>query len=72
MLGSCGSYHYRVIIVKFDLLVDSRQDEVVIALLKDKQLIELHKEPHDSSYAVGDIYLGKVKKKLCQALTLAL
>ena len=53
---------YRVIIVKFDLLVDSRQDEVVIALLKDKQLIELHKEPHDSSYAVGDIYLGKVKK----------
>ena len=48
--------------MKFDLLVDSRQDEVVIALLKDKQLIELHKEPHDSSYAVGDIYLGKVKK----------
>ena len=25
-------------------------------------MIELHKEPHDSSYAVGDIYLGKVKK----------
>ena len=53
---------YRVIIVKYDLLVDSRSNEVVIALLKDKQLIELHKEPHDSSYAVGDIYLGKVKK----------
>ena len=53
---------YRVIIVKFDLLVDSRPDEVVIALLKDKQLIELHKEQCDSSYAVGDIYLGKVKK----------
>lgn len=31
-------------------------------MLKDKQLIELHKEPHDSSYAVGDIYLGKIKK----------
>lgn len=53
---------YRVIIVKYDLLVDSRPNEVVIALLRDKQLIELHKEPHDSSYAVGDIYLGKVKK----------
>jgi ribonuclease G len=48
--------------VKFELLVDSRPNEVVIALLKDKQLIELHKEPHDSSYAVGDIYLGKIKK----------
>ena len=53
---------YRVIIVKFDLLVDSRTDEVVIALLKDKQLIELHKEPNNNNYAVGDIYLGKVKK----------
>ena len=62
---------YRVIIVKFDLLVDSRPDEVVIALLKDKQLIELHKEQCDSSYAVGDIYLGKVKK-VVQASTLAL
>ena len=53
---------YRVIIVKFDLLVDSRTDEVVIALLKDKQLIELHKEPNNNNYNVGDIYLGKVKK----------
>ena len=34
---------YRVIIVKYDLLVDSRSNEVVIALLKDKQLIELIK-----------------------------
>ena len=48
--------------MKFDLLVDSRPNEVVIALLKDKQLIELHKEPRDNSYSVGDIYLGKVKK----------
>ena len=48
--------------MKLDLLVDSRPDEVVIALLKDKQLIELHKEPLDCSYSVGDIYLGKVKK----------
>ena len=48
--------------MKFDLLVDSRTEEVVIALLKDKQLIELHREPRDSSYAVGDIYLAKTKK----------
>jgi ribonuclease G len=48
--------------VKFELLVDSRPDEVVIALLKDKQLIELHKESHNSSFSVGDIYLGKIKK----------
>ncbi len=48
--------------MKFDLLVDSRHQEIVIALLKDKQLIELHREPLDKSYAVGDIYLAKAKK----------
>ncbi len=48
--------------MKFELLVDSRPNEIVIALLKDKQLIELHKEPLDSSFSVGDIYLGTIKK----------
>ena len=46
----------------FELLVDSRPNEIVIALLKNKQLIELHKEPLESVFSVGDVYLGKVKK----------
>ena len=48
--------------MKFELVIESRSTEVVIALLKDSKLIELHKEKHDNDYSVGDIYLGKVKK----------
>jgi ribonuclease G len=35
---------------------------VEIALLEDKKLVELHSEKTDASFAVGDLYLGKVKK----------
>ena len=48
--------------MNFELIIDSRPSEVVIALLRDKRLIELHKENNNNSYSVGDIYLGKVKK----------
>jgi len=48
--------------MNFELIIDSRPSEVVIALLRDKHLIELHKENNNNSYSVGDIYLGKVKK----------
>ena len=44
------------------MLVDSRPNEVIIALLKDKKLIELHKEPIGTKFSVGDIFLAKVKK----------
>ena len=48
----------------YELILSSTPSEVVIALLKDKQLVELHKEPKDTKFAVGDIYLGKVRKVL--------
>ena len=48
--------------MKFELVIDSKSTEVVIALLKEGRLIELHKEKHDNNYSVGDIYLGKIKK----------
>tara|TARA_B100000902_G_scaffold395993_2_gene455826 strand:+ start:19228 stop:20754 length:1527 start_codon:yes stop_codon:yes gene_type:complete len=48
--------------MNFELVIDYRSTEVVIALLKDGRLIELHKEKHDNNYCVGDIYLGKIKK----------
>ena len=48
--------------MKFELVIACTSTEVIIALLKDKKLIELHKEKHDNDYSVGDIYLGKVKK----------
>ena len=48
--------------MKYDLIIDSRSSEVVIALLRDGLLIELHKQKHDNNFSVGDIYLGKVRK----------
>ena len=45
-----------------DLIVKSSDQGVVIALLKEGKLVELHNEKSDNSFAVGDIYLGKANK----------
>ncbi len=45
-----------------ELVVDVQPNEVSIAVLEDKSLVELQKEARNVSFAVGDIYLGKVKK----------
>lgn len=45
-----------------ELLINSTPSGVVIALMKDKQLIELHQEKSNNNFAVGDIYLGRIKK----------
>lgn len=45
-----------------ELIIDSGSSEVNIALLEDKQLVELHKDNTNNLFAVGDIYLGRVKK----------
>ena len=48
--------------VSKDLIIDAGDSEVSLALLEDKQLIELNKEKRNIQFSVGDIYLGKVKK----------
>jgi len=48
--------------VSNELIIDVTPSEIVIAHLKDKQLIELSKEKCNLQFSVGDIYLGKVKK----------
>jgi ribonuclease G len=45
-----------------ELIINSAPSGVTIALLQDKQLVELNKEQINNSYAVGDIYLGRIKK----------
>src|SRR6478672_11647321 len=45
-----------------ELIINSTAHGVDIALLEDKKLVELHSEKTDASFAVGDLYLGKVKK----------
>ncbi len=45
-----------------DLIIDAGGEEISLALLEDKQLIELNREKRNIKFSVGDIYLGKVKK----------
>jgi ribonuclease G len=48
--------------VNKELIIDSNPSEIVIALLEDKQLVELNKEKKNNNYSVGDIYLGRSKR----------
>lgn len=45
-----------------ELIINAAPTGVEIALLEDKKLVELHNESADANFAVGDLYLGKVKK----------
>ena len=45
-----------------ELIISSTPTGVEIALLENKKLVELHSEKTDARFAVGDLYLGKVKK----------
>lgn len=45
-----------------ELVVSAGDENVQIALLEDGRLMELHQENINSNFAVGDMYLGKVKK----------
>ena len=48
--------------MKSELVVDVQQKEISIALLEDSRLVSLQKESRNQAYAVGDLYLAKVKK----------
>lgn len=48
--------------MKSELVVDVQQKETSIALLEDSRLVSLQKENRNTAYAVGDIYLAKVRK----------
>ena len=45
-----------------ELIVDVRPSQISIALLEDKRLVELNEEGREENFAVGNIYLGRVKK----------
>jgi ribonuclease G len=48
--------------VSLELIVDVRSNGIWLALLRGGKLIELHEEHGNGDFAVGDIYLGKVRK----------
>jgi ribonuclease G len=62
VLRSLKSVLIKYFIVSAELFVDVTPNELTIALLENKRLAELRKEQSDVQFAVGDIYLGKVKK----------
>ena len=45
-----------------ELVINVTPKEISIALCEDKVLVELNKEQSQTGFAVGDIYLGKVRK----------
>ncbi len=45
-----------------EIVITSHANEVQVALLEDKKLVEIHSEKGSAQFSVGDIYLGKVRK----------
>ncbi|MDR1654221.1 MAG: ribonuclease E/G, partial [Prevotellaceae bacterium] len=45
-----------------ELIIDVRKDKIEIALLDTKSLVELKHESLTQNFAVGNVYLGRVKK----------
>ncbi len=45
-----------------ELIIRSSSDVVDFALLKDGKLIELHKDEDDNNFAVGDVFIAKIRK----------
>lgn len=45
-----------------ELVVSKSEDRLRIAILHEKQIVELHHEEISDSFAVGDIFLAKVRK----------
>lgn len=45
-----------------ELVIDVRENEISIALLEDKSLVEYQTEPRSASFSVGNVYIAKVKK----------
>lgn len=47
-----------------ELIINSNQSEVQLALVENKRLVELHNQPLNNNLIVGDIYLGRITKLL--------
>lgn len=45
-----------------EIVIDVQHNDISIALLEDKRLVEYQTEPRSASFAVGNIYIAKVKK----------
>lgn len=47
-----------------EIVINAQSDLISLALLEDSNLVELHRDTLQHSFAVGNIYIGRVKKIL--------
>lgn len=47
-----------------ELIINATERGVEMALLEDGKLAELHYQKNDTSFAVGDIFIGKIRKMM--------
>ena len=59
---SGGTNDLHCVSMKRELIINVNPTEVSIALCEDKVLVELNKEQCQTGFAVGDIYVGRVRK----------
>ena len=45
-----------------ELVINSTPTEVEIALVENRKLVEIHSQKTNDNFAVGDIFLGRIKK----------
>lgn len=45
-----------------ELVISSGENDIQIALLENKQLVEINRDASNRDHMVGDVYLGKVKR----------
>ncbi len=48
--------------MKSELIINATSKGVELAVLEEGKLVELHRDPGETSYRVGDIYLGRVRE----------
>ncbi len=58
----CFATNVKHLTLNKELVISTSSKESIIALLEEKVLVEIHREKHDNKYAVGDVYLGRVRK----------
>ncbi len=48
--------------MKKELIINSSQSHVEIALIENGKLVEIHRQKANSNFSVGDVFLGRVQK----------
>ena len=56
------SHNFVFAFMNNELIINVKGNEVYLAVLQDKKLVEFNREMMDSAYTVGDLYLAKVAR----------